>query len=45
MHFGLKEFRLESELRPNFLVADATRVDLDEGPEHATCLDEIEEVL
>jgi hypothetical protein len=45
MQLDLKEFRLEVELRPNFLVADATRVDLDEVSEHATCLDEVEEVL
>jgi len=45
MQLDLKEFRLEVELRPNFLVADATCVDLDEVSEHATCLDEVEEVL
>jgi hypothetical protein len=45
MQLDVKEFRLEVELRPDFLVADATGINLDEISEHATCLDEVEEVL
>ncbi len=45
MHLGLKDSRVEFELRPDFLVADATGIDLDEVSEHATSLDQVKEVL